>query len=136
MMPYRDLRLGGIERWSLEKPADWDVRVPDALLDCVVFLVENADGRPHYGGTAFFMSVHSEIHSDTRYRYLITARHNLYDKYGNRRDLSARINVQGGGWRMVPLRDVEWEESIAADVAVYWWPLDTEMHLDYKVISD
>ena len=39
---YVDRRLGGVDRWSLGKPADYDMRVTDHILNTVCFLAVKA----------------------------------------------------------------------------------------------
>jgi hypothetical protein len=48
------------ERWSLLRPSDLLMRIPNALLNGVAFICQpDPDGidPPHYAGTAFVVSI-------------------------------------------------------------------------------
>jgi hypothetical protein len=75
---YEDRRLGGEPILTLGPPEDWDMRIPDIVLDCVgFFYVFGSKPGPEvadHGGTGFFVSVPSR--GDVmRHMYLVTAKH-------------------------------------------------------------
>ena len=60
-----DIRPGGIPRWHLAPREDIDMRVPDEVRQCVVFIglpEQGTEGQQvlSYRGTAFFVTVPSE----------------------------------------------------------------------------
>jgi hypothetical protein len=100
---YCDTRLGGKPRWFLTPPEDWNMRIPDEIRDCVVFLgkrVMRVGGVQEdiWGGTGFFVVVPSEMLPNQRvYTYLVTAKHvvdALEKEYG---DTVLRVNTKDGG---------------------------------------
>ena len=107
---YVDTRLGEYESWYLGKPNDADMRIPERLKTCVCFLCVKPGGEEGYihGATGFFVSVPSEMHGETmRYRYLVTAKHNI-EAAGALGALHARINTVKGDVQYVPLCN-EWQ---------------------------
>lgn len=123
---FVDTRLAGKPRWYALPPEDYNMRVPDEVRDCVVFLgiqVTRDGGRTDFvwGGSAFFISVPSETQPETTlYPYLVTAKHAI-DEIGDR-EIFMRINQRQGGAAIASLRGARWHfhetESATVDVAV------------------
>jgi hypothetical protein len=126
---YCDTRLGGIERWILGDPGDAYMRVHDATTSCVCFLcveeMHQGQKKQRYGGTAFFVSVPSEVVDDREHLYLVTAKHCVV-KAKERGTLYLRLNISQGGAKMVEA-ETGWvfPDSDGADVAIL--PLPPEI---------
>src|SRR5689334_3530728 len=74
---FTDRRLAGDLKLYHNKPRDWNMRVPDAVRKCVVFLgrvIPNSKKPPVFGGTGFFVVV-QRANPDSLACYLVTARH-------------------------------------------------------------
>jgi len=127
--PYVDYRLGGVPRYSLTPRKDIDMRVPDEVLKCVVFI-----GREHgvsikYFGTGFFVLLKEKEGQDTfQFPYLVTANH-VADAV-DAAPFKIRINRKSG--EAVELSanefgDVKWHrhsKGKSVDVAICpWQPL-------------
>ncbi len=72
---FTDTRLGGLSRHLPGKTKDWNMRVPDPVTKCVVFLGRNEiPGTPSekWIGTGFFVTV---VHAFEAHTYLVTADH-------------------------------------------------------------
>lgn len=118
MMLYRDLRFGGIERLSIGRPEDWNMRIPDMFLKCVSFLyVETPQGLVP-SGTAFFVTVPSALNPPQTFPYLVTAKHCVLDT----RKRFLRMNTSDGKSKLFSI-SVPWTFSSdsAADVAAIQW---------------
>lgn len=131
MVLYCDRRTGGAE-WSYGRlPNDWNMRVPDSVLDSVCFLcVKERKGsveRFRYSGTAFFLGQSIEGYPGVAVTYLITAKHNIEKAKIESADLYARVNHSAGSAHQIKLPD-DWyfPESGAADVAVLSFFLNEE----------
>ncbi len=76
---FLDTRLGNTPRWFFSQPRDWNMRVPDEIRDCVVFVgrVLRAGSREErrLTGTAFVASVPVTCGLKLSFLYLVTARH-------------------------------------------------------------
>ena len=84
--------MAGCERRQNGRPADYDMRVPDAIRDCAAYIYADPNGdvdRPE--ATAFFVSVPSETLERAGHIYLVTAKHVL-----GRPKLSLRFNNRQG----------------------------------------
>src|SRR4051812_42924742 len=105
-MWYCDRRLGGIERWSLGKPKDYDMRINDLIEKCVCFLChkEFIKGDPTYValGTAFFVVLGNYEDKFSGSLYFVTAKH-LVDEPRAEEGLFARINSRDGKVVVVPV---------------------------------
>jgi hypothetical protein len=139
-MSYVDTRLGGIPRYYMTPPEDADMRVPEVLRQCVVFIGVSdvtPGGQPtlSFRGTAFFVTVSSESRVDQGFYYLVTAKHVARRLRG--REIIVRANTKDGrsqtissggpmGWWHHPA-----DESV--DVAVTPFGLSTET-FEYKHI--
>src|SRR6266852_8724357 len=78
---YCDRRFANTERWHLAPPKDADMRVPDTVKDCVVFIVEKKNSSPmqlaEFAGTGFIVAQPSEFGDTALFLYLVTAKHVL-----------------------------------------------------------
>jgi hypothetical protein len=113
-----DYRCVGEPQWSLGRPADADVRIPDDLLTCPVFLGgQDTEKRLHYRATAFLISTPTKT-SENGARYLVTARHNVLKaqrEYGN---VYIRINTPDGAAIDHPIKGAwEYPDDDAVDIA-------------------
>jgi hypothetical protein len=71
---FCDLRIGGIERWYLQRPEDYMV-VPQEMQKCVGFVgYQKADGSFQFAGTVFFVG-RKMARVDRAFSYAVTARH-------------------------------------------------------------
>jgi hypothetical protein len=74
--PYVDYRLGGVGRYFAPPRKDTDMRVPDEVLRCVVFIGREYGTAIKYIGTGFFVSLAEKEGGHTfRFTYLVTANH-------------------------------------------------------------
>jgi len=124
--PYVDYRLGGIPRYYLTPRADIDMRVPDEILKCVVFIGREHGFTTKYIGTAFFILLQEKEGQHTfRFPYLVTANHvaNAVDgapfkiRANKRTGEVAEIEANESG-------EVKWyrhELGDSVDVAVFPW---------------
>jgi len=119
---YCDRRLGSKSRYYLGRPIDFDMRVPDEIRDCVVFLCvqvgQEGAQRFRYGGTAFFVSTPSETRPDAAYVYLVTARHNI-EKSKQHGALYLRVNTKNQKAEFLQIED-KWlyPDNAAVDIAI------------------
>ena len=127
-MLYRDRRLGDLEIWSLGRPADWGMRVPDILLTSVCFIgVQPRNDPPEWGGTAFFLSIPLEGAPQWSWTYLITARHNLDGALARSAEVDGhpciRLNTTDGDGMVVDISGAAWmlPDNPGADIAVLEW---------------
>lgn len=133
---YRDARLLGSEYYSLERPTDWNMRIPNEILDCVCFLGVNLQGGADTNkffsfGTGFFVGLEQDGH---HFGYLVTAKHVVDEaQRGGYGRLFARVNTHAGGHANIELREndawIRWTND-AIDVAVLPLP-----NLDSRVFS-
>ena len=75
-----DRRLGNTVQYYLSAREDIDMRVPDEVRQCVVFIglpvkLPNGQEGLTFKGTAFFVGVPSESIQGWSYVYLVTAKH-------------------------------------------------------------
>jgi hypothetical protein len=89
---YVDVRLAGKTRYHLTPPSDINMRVPDNVRKCVLFVGEPRIPDPHFGGTAFVVSVRGELGND--FQFLVTARHVAEEIEGQ--DFVLRCNKKDG----------------------------------------
>jgi len=123
---FVDRRLGNTPRYYLKKPKDWRMRVPNEVCGCVAFvgriIDKNGQQESVLLGTAFIVSMPTEIDKGIVFLYFVTAKH-VADQLSlggpwfvrmNTKDGDvADLEVQGAeGWRYHPT------ESDSADVAV------------------
>jgi hypothetical protein len=122
---FCDTRLANTETWYLIPPADFNMRVPDSIRKCVVYLgIEIPDGdttKIIWGGTGFLVGMPSEKIPQATFGYLVTAHHVAIKFKG--RDFFIRVNLKdGGSFNLKAPKDaVQWffhPNDAAADVAV------------------
>jgi len=108
-------RLGNTPRWFLTPPKDYNMRIPDEMLNGVVFVgVKAKMGNREVlapKGTAFFVGYPIGGGIRGHYLYLVTARH-VVEKLGGG-DFFIRANTISG-----PHEDV-WARH--GDPSVRWW---------------
>jgi hypothetical protein len=74
--PYVDYRLGGVARHYFTPRKDIDMRVPDEILKCVVFIGRESGFDVRWVGTAFLVMLREEVGNQTLiFPYLVTANH-------------------------------------------------------------
>lgn len=142
--PYADSRLGGIVRYFVTPRADFNMRVPDEILKCVVFIGKKTPaGDIHYGGTGFLVLLRVVEDGRTFYfNHLVTAKHVAEQISGdvfylrmNGKNNEAATDVPLN-WE--PNREVIWYEHptdpIAADVAIT--PIQVQPVHDAMAIPD
>lgn len=120
---YCDSRLGGVKRYSAYKPADWDMRIPHNILNCVCFLGIRLSGGENAGkfmslGTGFFVGLRQD---DWDFLYLVTAKHVLNEAVRGGGSLEARLNKENGEFDYIKLQSpdhwIRWQDD-AVDVAL------------------
>jgi hypothetical protein len=135
---YYDYRLGGIPRPVFGDPHNALMRVPDDLLKCTVFICVNTGAEYLPGGTAFFVSVSSDIRFQL-YTYLVTAKHCVIDaqKYG---DIFIRVNRRDGEMDLIKI-EAPWifPEDPSVDLAVLPMGVQLDRHdakfVDHSMIA-
>jgi hypothetical protein len=75
-----DRRLANTVSWHLNPPPNFNMRIPDEVRKCVVYLgSESGNGSPpqniKYGGTGFFIGVGAKKVPDASFMFLVTAKH-------------------------------------------------------------
>lgn len=98
---YRDTRYGEKDRWVYGDPNDANMKMPQDHKECLGFIVSKkiVDKREieNYEGTAFFISIPAGK-PGSRWFYLVTAKHVLFDEDGKRiSNLWLRLNTLVGG---------------------------------------
>lgn len=94
-----DLRFGDGPRYHLTEPKDINMRVPDQIRNCVVFVgIPGEMPDPEYRGTAFIVTVPGT--QNNSYAYLVTARHVAEHVMG--KEFYIRVNRKIG--TAVPMR--------------------------------
>lgn len=81
-------------------------RVPQILGEIVTIIYEESDASaPVPVGTGFFINYSSAAKLGLNHRFLVTARHLIFDKEGKRLRTLVRVNVQGSGTTLIPLHE-------------------------------
>jgi hypothetical protein len=126
------------------------MRVPEEILDSVVFLVtkepQEEDCDKECRGTAFFVSVRSEANKDWGYAYLVTAKHNITEAKKHGLELYVRLNTKNGKSEDIRIDD-DWTYPAdpSVDLAIlkfspgrpYWYrPLAPQMQADEERLKD
>jgi len=125
---YIDYRLGGMARYSLPPRKDINMRVPDEVLKCVVFLGVEHGVSVKWVGTGFLVSLEEKKGEDTfRFTYLVTANHVADDLDGV--PFKIRANRKSGEAVEIAANeygDLVWHrhpKGESVDVAVCWWQM-------------
>jgi hypothetical protein len=74
-------------------------RLPDLILDCVVYLYRSEDAAyegEQAGGTGFLVGVKSQVSSDGMYAYLVTNKHVVAHRDLKKRAEVVRLNKRDG----------------------------------------
>lgn len=118
-----DRRLANTVTWYLNQPPNFNMRIPDAVRKCVVYLgLETVQGevrRIRYGGTGFLIGIPSKIPGGS-FLMLVTAKH-VADKLGS--EFYVRANTKDG--RSKDLKTINFQKwyfhpsDKAADVALF-----------------
>lgn len=96
---YKDTRLFGTEKWYHTAPEDANMRIPDAILDCVCFIcVKLAQGQDAESykpiGTGFFVGINEFGY---QFRYVVTAQHVIDEaRRGKYVKIYLRVNTRDG----------------------------------------
>lgn len=103
------------------------MRVPDEMLDCIVFLCVGNGDSYEYGGTAFIIGVPSSLRPTPDgygygHMYLVTARHNIELAKARPGNLFLRVNVKGAAADYIRV-DSGWlfHPNAGVDIAVRSW---------------
>lgn len=132
-----DTRLAGVPRYFLGQPEDADMRVPDHIVKCVVFLGLRVGFDPQYVGTAFIVTIKRNRYSVP---YLVTARHVAEPLEGS--DCVMRINRRNHQPLEIEMGRVPWwfhPTDDTVDVAVTPFipgDIDVQRSLDIRPIPD
>jgi hypothetical protein len=126
--PYVDYRLGGEPIYYFTPREDINMRVPNEVMKCIVFLGIEHEFSTKYVGTGFLVSMEEkEPHGTFRFTYLVTANH-VADKLDGV-PFKIRANRKAGDAVEISANesgDVIWHrhpEGDSIDVAVCWWQL-------------
>jgi hypothetical protein len=140
---YCDRRIANVQKWWLTPPEDADMRVPDVIKKCVVFLGRLQIIRGNFAslspeGTGFLVGVPSEFdppESGQAFHYLVTAKHVIDGLVGA--ESGARMNRKDGGTEIVGLSGKWWfhPSDPTADVAVTPVGMDVEAVRELDLIS-
>jgi hypothetical protein len=121
-----DRRLGNTVTYYLSPREDINMRVPDEIRQCVVFVglpeIRNGQQIISFKGTAFFVSFPTDVIPGAHYLYLVTARHVAVALEG--KPFLVRVNTKDGKSELIRGEGVKWwyhpiDSSI--DVAVISW---------------
>jgi hypothetical protein len=130
--PYVDYRLGGVARYSLTPRKDIDMRVPEEVLKCVVFIGREYGVSVKYIGTGFLvLLVETEGIHTFRFPYLVTANH-VADAIDGA-PFKIRVNNKSGEAVEVAANesgDVKWyrhPNGKEVDVAVCRWEMPAKL---------
>lgn len=118
-------RLRNTTQYYLSLGEDIDMRVPDEVRQCVVFVglpINLPAGQEgiRFQGTAFFVGVSSESIPGWNYVYLVTAKHVATKLEGKR--FLVRINTRDG------------KSTLVAGEGVRWWYHPTDESVDVAVV--
>jgi hypothetical protein len=137
---YVERRLGNSVICYLSPRSDANMRVPDEVRQCVVFVglpIHQPDGQEalSFKGTAFFVTIPSAVISGTSYIYLVTAKHVAITLEG--KPFLVRVNTIDGGSELIRGEGVKWWHhpiDSSVDVAVISWA--PPQQVEYKSIPD
>jgi Trypsin-like peptidase domain len=122
------------------------MRVPDEVRDCVCFVTLSLGGSGLTGGGTAFLTAIDLGDTGQRAVYVVTAKHCLTGKDGERPD-SVRLvlNARGGGRRSIETKPEDWIRHDTADVAILNVSIDArfqfhlvplDMYATSEVISE
>jgi hypothetical protein len=134
--------LATYPKWYLIPPQNINMRIPDNLKKCVVFIgvktPEQNISQIKYIGTAFIVSVPSSKVPKSSFVFLVTAKH-VARKIENK-ECYLRANLKSGSSALFGLGNISWffhpNEVRPTDVAVYPFALDKETlkEIDFEAI--
>jgi hypothetical protein len=143
---YYDRRLGGVAQAVYGDPRDAHMRLPDEILDSVVFLVTKEKGADEIEkrcrGTAFFVSVPSAYSKEITYPYLVTAKHNIAKVIKEGHELYVRMNTLDDQSEDILIDNRTWttSEDLSVDMAVLpFSPTPNKFRyklLEYSMLGD
>jgi len=134
-----DTRMAGENKYYLTPRKDINMRVPDEIHKCVVFVGVNVpsgnggEDTLSYGGTAFIVALRMD--PSTRFTYLVTAKHVADAIEG--KDFWVRANTKDGGSQIISGRGVHWWKhptDAAADVAVFPWSPPDDLDVERVMV--
>lgn len=127
--PACDMRLADCPQWYLMPPLDYNMRIPEEVKKCVVFLgierTKHGVTKTIYAGTGFLVSVQGKK-VDIKYLYLVTAKHVVEHLTGE--TVLIRCNKKDGGsvtfkvtnevlkWNTHP---TDWSADVAVTLATF-----------------
>jgi hypothetical protein len=143
---YYDYRLGGVPQAVYGDPRDAHMRLPDEILDSVVFLVTKEKGADESEkkcrGTAFFFPAPSAYRKDIEYPYLVTAKHNIAKVIKEGHELYVRVNTLDDQSEDILIDNRTWSMSddLSVDIAVLPFAPDPRKFrykmLKYSMLGD
>jgi len=133
---FCDHRIGGAERWYLQRAEDYMV-IPDDIRKCVGFIgYQKPDGTVLFAGTVFFVARKMDTIPDRAFVYAVTARHVIDSIRGKGINMVLlRLNRKTSDAVWVRTRVQDWisnSSDASVDVAVTRFNLDEP--LAHKVI--
>jgi len=141
---YVDTRLGGVKRYYANQPKDYNMRIQNAFLDCVVFLISHPTlGIDKPEGTAFLFGIplkkeDQEVTAREGFMgfyYLVTAGHVATALRG--KSFTILVNNKDGQTRIKCDEENKWifHEDPTVDVAVMNCPFREEDKLTVRGLS-
>lgn len=127
-----DERLGGIKRYSLGLPDDWNMEVPKEILRSVAFIcVKETDGITQTFepcGTGFFVSVQSA--NNLFHLYFVTAKHIIEETRGM--EISVKVNNgRGASMNITIANGFSWithpDENVDVAITPFALPIETNL---------
>lgn len=116
-----DYRLGGKPRYFVGEPRDWNMRLPDEVLKCVVFIGKKERGSIKWGGTGFLISLPAKQLPGRTHIFLVTGKHVADQLLGE--DVYIRFNTKDGGY-----------DVLTIGAATQWWLHPSDLSVDVAVI--
>jgi hypothetical protein len=134
-----DTRLGGVPRYFLGYPEDWNMRISEEILKCVAFIGIKESSGFSARATGFFVQVPLETQEDMYVTHFVTARHNVEEiekEITNGGEVYIRLNGTDGSVKDIKVeKNARWlfhPTDSNVDVAVI--PFPTNLPFDWKVI--
>lgn len=135
-----DRRLANTVTWYLNPPPNFNMRIPDEVRKCVVYLgAEYGNGTPpqniNYRGTGFFVAVAAKKVPEASFMFLVTAKHVADALEGKK--VWVRVNRKNGtSMNLKIIENTKWffhPTDKAADVALLPISLDMQV-FDFAVL--